>query len=385
MIRHRDTVTRGRGGPQEQLPSSPAEIGRLLREARERRDLDLLGVHDRLPRPITQLEALESGDLASLPDQALALSTLRQYAEFLGLDGDALALQMIEAWSRAAPAPTRWNTSRSTLSPAAGPAGPGVNRAGTPEHLRAFTQTGEVPRIAGGRAMGHLLGGDAEQGQDGPSTGMLPVVSSHSMKDTRRTANRARRRRQAPRALQVSTWLTVLLLVVALAGLGVQHWRPQWLVRWHAIHISQPAVATRQVGTRSRTTVTPRTVSKSVAGSSTTGSPVRLVGTDNQTTASYAVDTPHFTLVVATLRRCWLQVSSPVSITPIAAGIQRGGHIQSFPANGALTVEVGSAAVIVAITINGRRVFRVTPTIAPFTYTFTGQSGGTQTAQTGTG
>ena len=71
----------------------------MLRAAREERGLDLLAVHDRLSRPITQLEALENGDLAGLPDQALALSTLRRYAAFLGLDGDALALQMIDAWS----------------------------------------------------------------------------------------------------------------------------------------------------------------------------------------------------------------------------------------------------------------------------------------------
>jgi hypothetical protein len=60
-----------------------------------------LAVHDRLSRPITLIEALENGDFAALPDQAQALSTLRRYAAFLGLDGDALALQMLDAWSAA--------------------------------------------------------------------------------------------------------------------------------------------------------------------------------------------------------------------------------------------------------------------------------------------
>jgi len=91
----------------------------LLRAAREERGLDLLAVHDRLSRPITQLEALENGDLAGLPDQALALSTLRRYASFLGLDGDALALQMIDAWSA---------TTTATPAAAVSPASRGATR-----------------------------------------------------------------------------------------------------------------------------------------------------------------------------------------------------------------------------------------------------------------
>src|ERR1700677_4228408 len=77
----------------------------MLRKAREERGLDLLAVHDPLSRPITHLEALESGNLAALPDQALALSTLRRHASFLGLDGAPLALQMIDAWSSLASTP----------------------------------------------------------------------------------------------------------------------------------------------------------------------------------------------------------------------------------------------------------------------------------------
>src|ERR1039458_8749591 len=94
VIRPRGGTTRQRDDQRERSDSSVEEIGRLLRDTREVRGLDLLAVHDRLSRPIPPIEALEKGDLASLPDQALAISTLRRYATFLGLDGDALALQM---------------------------------------------------------------------------------------------------------------------------------------------------------------------------------------------------------------------------------------------------------------------------------------------------
>ncbi len=84
MIRPRGGTTRRRDDQDAGTISSAEELGRLLRDAREERGLDLLAVHDRLSRPITLLEALENGDLANLPDQALALSTLRRYAAFLG-------------------------------------------------------------------------------------------------------------------------------------------------------------------------------------------------------------------------------------------------------------------------------------------------------------
>ncbi|HZM56116.1 MAG TPA: helix-turn-helix domain-containing protein, partial [Acidimicrobiales bacterium] len=89
---------------------------------------------------------LENGDLARLPDQALAISTLRRYATFLGLDGDALALQMIDAWStlpKASGGLPDHGAVPVTSVVAAVTAGP--------DHLRAFTQTGRSPRSVGGR------------------------------------------------------------------------------------------------------------------------------------------------------------------------------------------------------------------------------------------
>ena len=80
MTRQRGGTTRRRDDDEGEAISSAEEIGRLLRDRRQERALDLSTVHDRLNRPITQLEALENGDLASLPDQALALLSLKGYA-----------------------------------------------------------------------------------------------------------------------------------------------------------------------------------------------------------------------------------------------------------------------------------------------------------------
>ena len=67
MIRQRGGATRRRNDQDEGPNSSAQEIGLLLREAREERGLDLLAVHDRLSRPITQLEALERGTWPACP------------------------------------------------------------------------------------------------------------------------------------------------------------------------------------------------------------------------------------------------------------------------------------------------------------------------------
>ena len=213
MIRQRGGATRRRNDQDEGPNSSAQEIGLLLREAREERGLDLLAVHDRLSRPITQLEALERGDLASLPDQALALSTLRRYAAFIGLDGDALALRMIDAWS-AQPAATDGVPRHDDGAPvtnvvAAVTAGP--------DHLRAFTQTGQVPRVGAG---------STAAGPAATATGWPPAPPpGPSRWSPGRSSARASGpwpgpggKLRAPRSLKIITWLTGLLVLAVVAG-----------------------------------------------------------------------------------------------------------------------------------------------------------------------
>jgi len=140
VIRPRGTAGRGGDGPDDDLASGPESVGARLRQAREERGLDLLAVHDRLGRPITQLEALEADDMVALPDEALAVSTLRRYATFLGLDEDTLTRDFRTE---------RSGDDRALVTAAVGGVAAGVSAG--PDHLRAFTETGEVPQV-GGRA-----------------------------------------------------------------------------------------------------------------------------------------------------------------------------------------------------------------------------------------
>jgi hypothetical protein len=329
----------------------------MLRETREERGLDLLTIHDRIGRPITQLEDLENGDLDALPDQAGALSTLRRYAAFLTLDGDALALQLMEAWSTAADQPKRPSRELVTAT------GVITTMTSGPDHLRAFTQTGPVPVVGGGGNSG--LGSSGAYGYGvatGPPTGMLmSVVPRDEIKETKRASARERRRHRAPTSLKVFTWLVLVLTVAAVAGLIIQRQRPQWMVDAHLLHITQPdgqPVATTA-------TTVPPTHHVTAPTSAVVAGP-----TDNTTQATYSVNAQQFTLGIITSGPCWVQVTSPASITPLLEGVQNGGTVQSFKANKSITLQVGSSAVVVSIEIKGKTVFLNKPKSTPFTYTF---------------
>ncbi len=356
MTRQRGGATRRHGDQPEQLPSSPAEIGRVLREARESRGLDLSAVHHHLGRPITQLDALESGDLDGLPDQAAALSTLRRYAAFVDLDGDAMALQLMEVWSAA---PTRPRPPVREAVPVTG-----VVTAVTagPDHLRAFTQTGEVPAI-GGAASARGFGSYGYGIATGPPTGTLSVIPRDQIKETKRATARARRRRRAPAPLKILTWLVGILAVAAVAGLVIQRQHPQWMVQAHILRITQPDG--QPLATSTRTTAPVRHTAHRPTSSVVAGP------TDHSTQATYYVDTQHFTLGIATSAPCWVQITSPSSIAPLLQGTQPGGTVQSFKADKQITLDVGSSAVVIGIYINGKNVFLTKPTQTPFTYTFT--------------
>ncbi len=365
MIRPRGAVTRRRDDDQGKHNSSAEDVGRLLRNARQEQGLELLAVHDRLSRPITQIEALENGDLSSLPDQAGALSTLRRYATFLGLDSDALAEQLSEAWPASeATGVLHPGENTAVVTPSArsaagaGPRGP-ANPTTTglmpevdtsPDHLRAFTQTGEVPRF--GVAPRPTTGNGA-----GPPTGTFPVVPHQDLRRGKRALARARRRMRAPTLLKVVTWAAVVLVLVVAAGWAIRTWNPQWLIKARVLRVAQPGS-----GGSTTTSTTPAAVSHQKDA-------VQPVAA-SRTSADFVVRTADFTVTVATTGRCWVQILSSTSSVPLAEGVQPAGQVFRFKATGTMTVQVGASPVLVSVSVGGRNAYLDKPSVTPFTYTF---------------
>ena len=69
-------------------------IGDTLRRERQRRNLDLPEIAGKLKISTRFLEAMEHDDFAKLPGGVFTKSFVRQYADFLGLDADEMAVEV---------------------------------------------------------------------------------------------------------------------------------------------------------------------------------------------------------------------------------------------------------------------------------------------------
>ena len=307
MIRHRGGSTRHSGDEDQQVPTSPARIGRALRNAREEPGLDLLTVHDRLGRPITLLEALEAGDLGALPDQVLALSTLRRYAAFLSLDGDAMALQLLDAWPEAPAPATRRRAARESQLALTGVV-TAVNGPGAPAGLHPDRRGAQRRRVlplvvgtGGGRLVlgtpdGHVAGrpaGERPRDQAGPRQGPAPAAGT-GLPEGRHLGVGAR-----PRSRPWWDW----------ASPGGA---PRVLVQYHVLRVVNPLAAP--------TTAPPAPKGKGKGTTHPRPPAVQLTSTDNLTGATYTVAAGQFTVSLATSGECWVQVTSPASIAPLLEG-----------------------------------------------------------------
>ena len=168
--------------------------------------------------------------------------------------------------------------------------------------------------------------------------------------------------RPVPLVLRVGIWATVVLLVVALGGLAVDHWKPSWLRAAHIVHSPTKASTSTTVATSSSPGAHPSGSSALVFQSSS--------GTD---TASISVRAASFTVEVAASGACWVRASTPQSFAPIYQQTLQAGQSASLQsADGQLTVNLGSSYALLAVEINGKAApgWLFKPPAAPFVLNF---------------
>jgi cytoskeletal protein RodZ len=354
VIAGSDRATRRRGLRRQRDPSS-SRIGSDLRQARERQGLTLEAVQDRTGVRRFDLEALEAGDLSRFTDEKTALIAVRRCAETLGLDAAAMTQAVAAEWhnvttNRApalvgagrapAPATTPGYAPTTGAVPAVG--GHLSRYPGDTTHLRAFTQTAQVPQVA--RAVAPAL----PPGLRFDATDSIPV-----------TRLPQREPDPAPLALRVAVWTVVLLLALAVAGMAVHHWRPAWLTKIHLVAAGPGSASTHR---------TPGTSSHPTA-------PAALVTTASTgpTAATVSVRATVYSVVVTTQAPCWIQATSPASFVPLFSATVPGGTTKTFTStNGQLTVELGASRVVVTTQIFTKTVpgWSLTPSTTPYTITF---------------
>ena len=340
---------------------TPTAAGAMLLEARQRLGIELAEVHDRTGISWRNLEALESGEVQHFSEPSAAAVAMRRYAELVGLEPDPLIGSLTSQAMALAGAP-------SAGAPSAGAPSVGIpsGRAGwkkrpdpAPEesghlrryygdhsHLNSFTQTAQVPVVGGvGPA-----GGPGSPYWGGPSTngGYAPQ----------------RRRRKAPLALRLLTWLVLLLVIVGGAGLGVDHYKPQWL---RDIHVLRSTVSATPP-TTTRTTVTRPTTPPTQAPKVTTSS--TSVGT-----ANVKVGASSYSIVVSTFNYCWVYALTPLSANPLLNRTLQPGQTASIRVTGGspVTVKLGALAAQIKVQVGGQTVtgWSLHPDAVPFFVNFT--------------
>ena len=210
---------------------------------------------------------------------------------------------------------------------------------GDTSHLKAFTQTAQVPMVTAATVRPTL-----PPGLRFDTTDSLPV-----------TRRRGRDPYPVPMALRVAVWTTVLLLVLSGAAIAVHHWRPAWLARIHLV-----------AGTGgTRPAPGPAAVHRS--------GPLVTEAAAGPLAASVSVRSPVYEVVVATQAPCWLHVTSPTSFAPLFSATVPAGTTKTFTSgNGQLSVELGASHVTVTVQILGKTVpgWVLAPRSAPFVVNF---------------
>jgi len=188
-----DRTERRLGQRRRESPSTLAEVGAELRQARERLGASLVEVHEHTGLSWRELDALETGDLRRTMDRQGTVVGLHRYAAYLGLDGCRLARVLNE--------PSEGTRHLSSI-------------VGGSTHFSEDV-TAPIPRIGPGAP-------HPEHGQSRRREGSAPLV------------------------LRVAVWLVAILLVVGGGSLATTHGVARWLgdIRWGPS--PTPAVAASQ-------------------------------------------------------------------------------------------------------------------------------------------
>lgn len=84
----------------EEAPSSVLPIGETFRQRREELKISLKEAENATSIRMGHLKAIEAGEMKKLISPVYAQGFIRQYANFLGLDGDAILRSHPELFSR---------------------------------------------------------------------------------------------------------------------------------------------------------------------------------------------------------------------------------------------------------------------------------------------
>ncbi len=304
-------------------------VSEILRAERQRQELDVVDIAESLGVPSSHLVALEEEQFDIFPTQLVALSTLRQYAKVLKLNGDMLALKLLDTLSQDPESILNSDNSADENQRQAiqNRDGRGVlyNKSGNQIH-----KTAEVPLIK------------------------APDSSTEKKKPQRRQVV-IPRKSSTPMGIKITLWVAIALVVIGLIGIILEQAKPSWFQSIHA-----PAV------TPSTIPITAPTVIKKT----TTGNGNFKLTSKSPSSASYQIGSSSFNLKVASTGTPWVEVVNNTNSSVLFEGILNSGQSQSFSNLTNATVQIGSANLTLSISNSTKNIGNIAPAQAPFTYNF---------------
>ncbi|NNN20811.1 MAG: DUF4115 domain-containing protein [Acidimicrobiales bacterium] len=329
-----------------------SDIGDVLRAKRERLELDVIDVSKQLNITAAQIAALEAGQLDAFPSQMATLTALRHYANALKLDGDSLAIILMESWADNGGSP---ETQGHFVS------GSEVTSAMSPRDLQ-----NELDANSTGISTSVPTRSNAQKSTPAAimTTAEIPIVSpggySRDTKSKRQGSSAKRyttqnsRRPTTPTGIIVTFWATILLAVVGLVGLELEHTHPSW---FQSIHAS---------------TTVPTTPPVTAPPTSSSQTSLLQPGTSTATGASYTVSVSTFSITVSASKQCYVLVTNTSNGSILFEGTLYSGDSQHFANLSQVSVNLGSASGTLQIFNGNTSLGSLTPTVAPYQYQISG-------------
>ena len=336
-------------------------LGATLREAREQRALTFEEVETQTRIRVKFLQALESGDLSLLPSLAHARGFLRNYAQFLHLDANAIIAEFGALTGMAPPAVTTSTAAPEPSSPGAPPpsakqVGPAFDQPPAPPPPEELTPYPPPP--AQSRSRSTYIPPSQRMGPAGPLGVPTPSPRPRAQTPPRGTAIPTTPPRGMPIPAtppeplqpdrpqsQAGRLMRSNVLAAVILGIGMLA-----IVAW----------AIAQLGSVKGSDVIP-TAQSSLPGLTGSSAPADLSspGPDTTQTAtpdaagasSPSIPLDRVLLNITVTRRTWAQIV--VDGKTVLSGQAEGGQVLQYQANTSISLVVGDAEAF-DVTYNGQ-------------------------------
>lgn len=327
------TAKSGKSGRKNKPVDLP--VSEILRLERTRQELQITDIARSLGIPASQLAALEEEQFDIFPSQLAVLTALRQYAKALKLNGDMLALKLLDTLSQHPEsilnsADQIGNDETSNLS---------SNSTDTTVSRSSFQTRSPIYNTN--------------------KTAEVPMVQPAGQPSTKNKQQRRQivihQRSSTPMPIKLTLFVAIFLVFVGLIGTILEHSKPSWFQSLHT-----PTLVP---------TTIPITAPTIIQKTSNNNANFKLTN-QSSSSATYQISSSSFNLEVASTGTPWIEVVNNSNSSVIFEGVLASNQTKTFSNLSNVTMQIGSANLSISVQNSSKTLGSIAPTTAPFTYNF---------------